>query len=57
MATKKTVKTNKIPIALRINEGLLLKLQKIADEENRTLTNKIETVLKNYVDEVAAGIL
>jgi hypothetical protein len=42
----------KQPIALRIEADLLMEVRRCAAEENRTLTNFIETVLKARV---AAG--
>ncbi|MFC7478273.1 hypothetical protein ACFQS7_28300 [Dankookia sp. GCM10030260] len=42
----------KQPIALRIEADLLAEVRRCASEENRTLTNFIETVLKTRV---AAG--
>ena len=35
--------------SVRLDEELLNELKKIADEENRTLSNLVETVLKRYV--------
>jgi hypothetical protein len=42
-------KTVKQPIALRIEVDLLKEVRRCASEENRTLTNFIETVLKARV--------
>ena len=39
----------KEPIALRIEADLLKEVRRCASEENRTLTNFIETVLKTRV--------
>lgn len=40
--------TNKIQINLRVDEELLNKLDKTADEENRSRNNLIEHILKEY---------
>ncbi len=36
-------------ISVRLDEALIAKLKKLALEENRTMSNLVETVLKNYV--------
>lgn len=36
---------------IRINKELLEELKKQADKENRNLTNLIETIIKNYLNE------
>lgn len=41
------MKTNK---SIRLNQGLLEKLEKIAKSENRTLSNLIEKILLEYVN-------
>lgn len=40
--------TNKIQINLRVEEELLNKLDKTANEENRSRNNLIEHILKEY---------
>jgi len=37
-------------LSLRLDEEFIKELRKIAKEENRSLSNLIETVLKNYAD-------
>ena len=37
--------------SVRLNEELLEELKKIAEKENRSLSNLVETVLKKYVSE------
>lgn len=44
-------------IYLRINEQLKLQLENQAKQENRTLSNLIETVLKNYIEEKGIEIM
>lgn len=38
-------------LSLRLDESFIQELRQIAKEENRSLSNLIETVLKNYVAE------
>ena len=39
------------PFSMRFDEELKRELQKFADAENRSLTNYVETVLRNHVAE------
>lgn len=39
---------SKKPISVRIDETLLEDMQKVSDMENRSVTNLIETVMKDY---------
>lgn len=43
----------KTPITVRIDPELLIAARRCAVQENRTLTNLIETVLKHWIDERA----
>lgn len=36
-------------ISVRLDEELIRKLKEIAEQENRSLSNLVETVLKDYV--------
>jgi predicted transcriptional regulator len=38
-----------LPFSMRLDEGLKAELQKLADAENRSLTNFIETELRRLV--------
>jgi predicted transcriptional regulator len=40
-----------LPFSMRLDEGLKADLQKLADAENRSLTNFIETELRKLVAE------
>ncbi len=40
----------KKPLPIRIDEAVLKKLQQFADKDNRSLSNYVETVLKNHVN-------
>ena len=42
----------KTPITIRVEAGLLAAARRCAAEENRTLTNFIETVLRRRVEEM-----
>jgi hypothetical protein len=42
-------------VTFRFDADLLAKARQSAQRENRTLTNFVETVLKEAVDEAAAG--
>jgi len=44
----------KTPITIRVDPGLLANARKSAKRENRTLTNFIETVLKERIGASAA---
>lgn len=39
-------KTNKVPLGMRIDPDLKASAEQVAELENRTLTNLIETLLK-----------
>jgi len=39
---------SKKPISIRIDETLLEDMQKVSELENRSVTNLIETVMKDY---------
>jgi hypothetical protein len=39
---------SKKPISIRINETILENLQKVSALENRSVTNLIETVMRDY---------
>lgn len=39
---------SKKPISVRIDETLLEDMQKVSEKENRSLTNLIETVMRDY---------
>lgn len=39
---------SKKPISIRIDETLLSNLQKVSEMENRSVTNLIETVMRDY---------
>ena len=43
----------KKPITVRVEAGLLAEARRCASQENRTLTNFIETVLRRHIDEMA----
>ncbi|MBQ3225432.1 MAG: ribbon-helix-helix protein, CopG family [Clostridia bacterium] len=36
-------------ISVRLDDALIQKLREVAEEQNRTLSNLVETVLKDYV--------
>ena len=38
-------------LSMRLDEELIEKLRKLAESENRTLSNYIETLLKKHIDE------
>ena len=40
-------------VAARLDEILIMELKKIAEEENRNLSNVIETIIKKYLKEKA----
>ncbi|MCL2755735.1 MAG: ribbon-helix-helix domain-containing protein [Firmicutes bacterium] len=37
-------------LSMRLDEELIEKLKKLAESENRTLSNYIETLLKKHID-------
>jgi hypothetical protein len=43
----------KKPITVRVEAELLTEARRCASQENRTLTNFIETVLRRRIDEIA----
>jgi hypothetical protein len=45
----------KKPITVRVDVGLLAEARRCAMQENRTLTNFIETVLRHRIDEMTPG--
>ncbi|MFW3515830.1 hypothetical protein [Staphylococcus caprae] len=45
-----TLSDNKIRYALTLEKTDKAKLEKIAKQENRSLNNLIETILKNYLN-------
>ena len=38
-------------LSFRLDEKVIEKLKSLAEKENRTLSNFIETILKNYIQE------
>ncbi|MCL1806385.1 MAG: Arc family DNA-binding protein [Oscillospiraceae bacterium] len=43
--------THKIQFGLRFDEETLIEIKKIAEEENRSLNNLIEYLVKQYIKE------
>lgn len=41
----------KKPYSIRIEDKIIKQLEKIAEKENRTVANLIETALKQYIDQ------
>jgi len=41
----------KRPISTRLDEKIVEKLKELADKENRTLSNVIETIIKKYIEQ------
>lgn len=42
-------------VSVRLDESFIEKLRQIAEEQNRTLSNLVETVLKDYVSNLENG--
>jgi len=38
-------------LSLRVDEELIEKLKRVAEKENRSLSNCVETILKKYLEE------
>ena len=36
-------------VSVRLDEGFIEKLKEIAEQQNRSLSNLVETILKDYV--------
>lgn len=53
--TKQAKRKPPMPFSMRLDPALKEALQKLADEENRSLTNYIETQLRRIVAEKAKG--
>ena len=47
---KKTKKQLNETVMLRISEDLKQKLEKIAEQKERSLSGQIRTILKNYIE-------
>lgn len=45
---KEAAEGNKAPLPLRINREILKQLKQAAAEQNRTVTNMVETILLEY---------
>lgn len=48
MSTRAVIKT--VPLSMRLDPDLKAKLKRLAERENRSLTNYIETALRRLTD-------